>query len=100
MTAQEVATGMAILRDERAAGETTDDGVLVDPEASLRGWLGYDDANTVAINAVLEALAPLICPETTEQLIHGWSSTVLRRLGLWIFNGGVFGLLRTTTCQP
>ncbi len=59
-TCQAIANAMANTRDNRMAGKTSDDGALVSVSVSAGDWLGYDDANTTAINAMVEALTPLM----------------------------------------
>lgn len=57
---------MANTRDNRLSGKTTEDGALVSVPVSVGDWLGYDDDNTTAINAVVEALTPLMPHGTME----------------------------------
>lgn len=71
MTVMEIAKGLAVLRDERAEGETTNDGVLVDPLASLSGWLGYGPSNATATSVVANALFSLVPPPEPNEYANG-----------------------------
>ena len=67
---------MANIRDQRAAGVTGATGKLLGVDVSLGSWLGYEATNTEAINAVVEALTPLMSEFSSH---HGRIVTEARR---------------------
>jgi len=79
-TCQAMANSFANVRDRAAAGEVNEKGEVLHAPNSLGGWLGYDDANTEAINAVVEALTPLMPLSHYDSVIQTRSRTATKAL--------------------
>ena len=79
-TCQAMANSFANVRDRAAAGEVNEKGEVLHAPNSLGGWLGYDDANTEAVNAVVEALTPLMPLSHYDSVIQTRSRTATKAL--------------------